>query len=84
MCMTKSSEATKLCTAQYQADYLKVSKSRKQIILSSHSPKNQRKIFTFFALDSKSGRIKKVKVFYCIQLHQISIFVLLSFVWTIF
>ena len=33
--------------------YLKVSKFRKQIILSSHSPKNQRKFSHFLALASK-------------------------------
>ena len=46
---------------------LKVSKSRKQIILSSHTPKKQQKNSHFFALASKSGRIKKIKVFYCVQ-----------------
>ena len=34
---------------------LKVSKFRKQIILSSHIPKNQRNVFTFFALASKKS-----------------------------
>ena len=63
---------------------LKVSKSRKQIILSSHIPKNQRKFSHFFALASKSGQIKNIKVFYCVEQHQISIFMLLSFVSTTF
>ena len=56
---------------------LKVSKSRKQIILSFHTPKNQRNFPHFFALASKSGQIKKIKVSNCVKQHQISIFVLL-------
>jgi hypothetical protein len=46
---------------------LKVSKSRKQIVLSSHTPKNQQKISHFSALAFKSGRIKKIKVVYCVK-----------------
>ena len=46
---------------------VKVSKSQKQIILSSHTPKNQQKFSHFFALAPKSGRIKKIKVVYCVK-----------------
>ena len=44
---------------------LKVSKYQKQIILSSHTSKNQWNFSHFFALASKSGRIKKIKVLNC-------------------
>ena len=42
---------------------LKVSKSRKQIILSSHTHKNQQNFSHFFALVFKSGQIKKIRKF---------------------
>jgi hypothetical protein len=53
------------------SSYVKVSKYRKQIFLSSHTPKNQRNFSHFFALASKNGRIKKIKVLYCIKLHEL-------------
>ena len=49
---------------------LKVSKSRKQNILSSYT------------LASKRGQIKKIKVLYRVKQHKISTFMLLSFVST--
>ena len=60
-----------------------ISKSRKQIILFSHTPKNQQEFSHFFGLASKSDQIK-AQVFYCVKYHQTGILVLLSFVWTIF
>ena len=42
---------------------LKVSKSRKQNTKFSHTPKNQQNFVHFFALASKSGWIKKKKLF---------------------
>ena len=46
---------------------LKVNKFRKQIILSSHTPKNQQNFSHFFALASKSRQIKEIKVLYCVK-----------------
>ena len=37
------------------------------VILFSHTPENQRNFSHFFALASKSGQIKQVKVFYCVK-----------------
>ena len=39
-------------------------------------PPNNSEFSHFFALASKSGWIKKIKVLYCVKYHQISIFVL--------
>ena len=51
---------------------IKVSKFRKQMVLSSHTPKKQTNFFhILFALASKRSRIKKV--LYCVKQHQISI-----------
>ena len=61
---------------------LMVSKSRKQIILSSHNPKTNQNFHIFFALASKSGRIKKI--LYCVKQHQIVSFMLIFFVLTTF
>ena len=46
---------------------LKFSKSQKQNIKFSHTPKQQRNFIHSFALASKSGWIKKVKAFYCVK-----------------
>ena len=77
--------ANKLTWRQCQArgffSELKVSKSRKEKNLVFSYPKRTKMLYDIFFLASESGRIKKMKLLYCVKHHQISI---LSFVLTTF
>ena len=46
---------------------VKVSYSQKKFFLSLNTPENQRNFLQIYALASKSGQIKKIKVLYYVK-----------------